>query len=159
MIPKFFTYCHSLFTYLPRDVPTGYKVVRVPIVDGSPSVDQPIDFLWHDGSDAKWPSGIRPVDVKFDKCNRLLVSTDGTNGNGDGVIIIAYDQYRGITPATNNSNINEGEDVASWAVPLGFFLFWALVFFLYRLYHLCQHQGRRYHQQQQKNDGGDDEMK
>merc|ERR1712157_259872 len=61
-----------------RDVPTGYKVVRVPMKDGMPSSEQPIDVMWHKGDGAKWPSGLRPVDVKFDKCNRLLVSSDGT---------------------------------------------------------------------------------
>merc|ERR1712157_352316 len=61
-----------------RDVPTGYKVVRVPMKDGMPSSEQPIDVMWHKGDGAKWPSGLRPVDVKFDKCSRLLVSSDGT---------------------------------------------------------------------------------
>jgi len=61
-----------------RDVATGYKVVRVPMKDGMPSSEQPIDVMWHKGEGAKWPNGLRPVDVKFDKCNRLLISSDGT---------------------------------------------------------------------------------
>lgn len=72
-----------------RDVPTGYKVVRIPMTDGLPtnSLDDPIDIMWHydngidtkdDGYNAKWPSGLRPADVKFDMCGRLLVSSDGT---------------------------------------------------------------------------------
>ncbi len=75
-----------------RDVPTGYKVVRIHMrSNGLPSTNaKPIDFFSHQGADVKWPSGIRPVDVKFDKCNRLLVSSDGTDGNGDGVIVIDY---------------------------------------------------------------------
>lgn len=68
-----------------RDVPTGYKVVRVPMKDGFPSTEQPIDIMWHGGEGAKWPSGLRPVDVKFDKCNRLLVSSDGTGRRGEVV--------------------------------------------------------------------------
>merc|ERR1712194_402434 len=43
-----------------------------------PSSEQPIDVMWHKGEGAKWPNGLRPVDVKFDKCNRLLISSDGT---------------------------------------------------------------------------------
>jgi len=66
-----------------RDVPTGYKVVHIPF-------DQPggnplntgnnsgvKDLFRHDGKNAAWPSGVRPVDVKFDTCGRLLVSDDG----------------------------------------------------------------------------------
>lgn len=59
-----------------RDIPTGYKVVRIPMTNGMPTGDPPIDILWHAGSGAKWPNGLRPVDVKFDSCNRLLVSSD-----------------------------------------------------------------------------------
>jgi len=75
-----------------RDVPTGYKVVRIDMrTNGLPSSNaKPVDFFSHWGTDAKWPSGLRPVDVKFDKCNRLLVSSDGTDGKGDGVILIEY---------------------------------------------------------------------
>lgn len=76
-----------------RRIPTGYKVVRIPMNvtgDGLPLADQPLDFFCHKGDSAKWPSGIRPVDVAFDQCNRLLVTSDGTRGRGDGVIIIEY---------------------------------------------------------------------
>uniref|UniRef100_A0A7S1FWQ0 Pyrroloquinoline quinone-dependent pyranose dehydrogenase beta-propeller domain-containing protein n=1 Tax=Corethron hystrix TaxID=216773 RepID=A0A7S1FWQ0_9STRA len=73
-----------------RNIPTGYKVVRIPMKNGLPSVEEPLDFFCHGGNNAKWSSGLRPVDVKFDTCNRLLVSSDGTNGRGDGVIIIGY---------------------------------------------------------------------
>lgn len=62
---------------------TGYKVVRVAY--GKPgdalplqSSEEPKDVLRHKGSAATWPSGVRPVDVKFDTCGRLLVSSDGT---------------------------------------------------------------------------------
>lgn len=66
-----------------RDVPTGYKVVYVPVTeDGTGFVGgigaDPIDLLAHDGAFANWPDGFRPVDVSFDDCGRLLVSSDGS---------------------------------------------------------------------------------
>jgi glucose/arabinose dehydrogenase len=71
-----------------RDIPTGYKVVRIPMNDkGLPSIDQPIDFMWHEGN-AKFPSGIRPVDLEFDKCGRLLITSDGTRPNGKGSMVL-----------------------------------------------------------------------
>ena len=74
-----------------RDIPTGYKVVRVPMdKGGNPSVTEPLDFFCHGGSSAKWPSGMRPVDVKFDACNRLLISSDGTHSRGSGIVLISY---------------------------------------------------------------------
>jgi len=96
-----------------RDVPTGYKVVRIPMTDGLPtnSSDDPIDIMWHydtgadttdDGYNAKWPSGLRPVDVKFDMCGRLLVSSDGTRR-------IDY-SYFGQTIVTIFSSQNEEYD-------------------------------------------------
>jgi hypothetical protein len=36
----------------------------------------------------EWLSGIRPVDVKFDVCGRLLVSSDGSYEDQDGRMII-----------------------------------------------------------------------
>ena len=74
-----------------RNPPTGYKVVRVPMNrNGSPKVDDPIDFLCHGKGGAKFPNGFRPVDVVFDKCNRLLVTSDGTSGSGTGVVVVQY---------------------------------------------------------------------
>ena len=81
-----------------RNIPTGYKVVRIPmtasgVVDLSPS-QNPDNFLWHHGDAAKWPSGLRPVDVKFDNCGRLLVSSDGTRNQGSyrgtGIVVLTY---------------------------------------------------------------------
>mmetsp|Transcript_20002 Transcript_20002/g.25985 ORF Transcript_20002/g.25985 Transcript_20002/m.25985 type:complete len:492 (+) Transcript_20002:93-1568(+) len=68
-----------------RDIPTGYKVVRVPFdADGLPDSDQPINLFCYGGDSARWPSGIRPVDVKFTTCKQLLISSDGTrDSNGD----------------------------------------------------------------------------
>ena len=60
-----------------RDVPTGYKVVRVRFADGAPASIE--DLLAHDGDAAKWPNGLRPVDAVFDGRGRLVVSDDGAN--------------------------------------------------------------------------------
>jgi len=76
-----------------RDVPTGYKVVYVPIdgSDGSGKVaGEPIDLLTHEGSDAQWESGFRPVDLDFDDCGRLVVTSDGSRGDGATMIRIEY---------------------------------------------------------------------
>ena len=48
----------------------------------------PIDLLRHEGNDAEWSDGFRPVDVSFDDCGRLLVSSDGSGGNGSKVVRI-----------------------------------------------------------------------
>ena len=84
-----------------RDIPTGYKVVRVPITsDGTGVVGgntaDPIDFLKHNSELAKWDDGFRPVDVAFDECGRLLVSSDGSRDvndfGGSKVVRIEYHQ-------------------------------------------------------------------
>jgi len=70
-----------------RDTPTGYKVVHIPMdTKGVPCFSAPNDFLCHAGGTATWPSGSRPVDVRFDSCGRLLVSDDGANQ----VLMIRY---------------------------------------------------------------------
>jgi glucose/arabinose dehydrogenase len=74
-----------------RDPPTGYKVVFVPFDadTGDPIIgQQPIDLFRHDGESAAWPESypIRPVDVQFDGCGRLLVTEDGTGS----VILVTY---------------------------------------------------------------------
>lgn len=76
-----------------RDIPTGYKVVYVPMnSDGRiPEGEEARDLLRHDGFDAKWDDGFRPVDVDFDDCGRLLVTSDGSGGRGAKVVRIAYE--------------------------------------------------------------------
>jgi glucose/arabinose dehydrogenase len=70
-----------------RDPPTGYKVVFVPFdTNGNPSGQQPIDLFRHDGDNAEWSSGSRPVDLQFDQCGRLYVTDDGVGS----VIRITY---------------------------------------------------------------------
>eukprot|EP01036_Dinobryon_divergens_P025928 gene25928-34525_t len=61
--------------------------VSVPNADGGP-----IDFLCSKGPGAEWIDQIRPVDVKFDGCKRLLVSTDGGSFSGDGILIVEYNR-------------------------------------------------------------------
>ena len=64
-----------------RDIPTGYKVVYIPMdINGDPLTDRPIDLLAHQPPNARWNSGLRPVDVAFDACGRLLVTSDGQSG-------------------------------------------------------------------------------
>ena len=74
-----------------RDVPTGYKVVYVEMdEEGNPTSTEPIDLLVHAPPNANWEDGFRPVDVAFDVCGRLLVTSDGTKGVGSKVIRIDY---------------------------------------------------------------------
>ena len=84
-----------------RDVPTGYKVVRIPLdrPGGSPTGDV-YDLLAYAGRTAKWPSGVRPVDVEFDQCGRLLVSDDGTAS----IFTISYIDEGTPSPAAGDSN-------------------------------------------------------
>ena len=71
-----------------RDVPTGYKVVRIPFDEpGGMPIGEVNDLLAHAGTGAKWPSGVRPVDVQFDQCGRLLVTDDATQS----IFTITYD--------------------------------------------------------------------
>jgi len=75
-----------------RDIPTGYKVVSVPMTEtGEVNASEPLDLLARASNNAKWNSGYRPVDVDFDECGRLLVTSDGSsNGKGSNVVRIAY---------------------------------------------------------------------
>jgi glucose/arabinose dehydrogenase len=61
-----------------RDIPTGYKVVYMPVDATGQVVGEAVDLLSHNGIGANWSSGVRPVDVSFDECGRLLVTSDGT---------------------------------------------------------------------------------
>jgi glucose/arabinose dehydrogenase len=74
-----------------RAVPTGYKVVYVPMDENgnviasenySDSTAPVVDLLAHTHPNARWEDGFRPVDVDFDSCGRLLVSSDGSRRNG-----------------------------------------------------------------------------
>jgi glucose/arabinose dehydrogenase len=61
-----------------RDIPTGYKVVYIPVDSNGQVVGEATDLLAHNAIHAEWESGFRPVDVSFDACGRLLVTSDGT---------------------------------------------------------------------------------
>jgi len=77
-----------------RQPPTGYKIVRIPFNSNGTMIiseDLPFDFFFNgESSCAQWSSGFRPVDVKFDKCNRLLVTSDATGS----VLLITYNGYK-----------------------------------------------------------------
>ena len=68
-----------------RDVPTGYKVVRVPFSAGLPVGGDPEDFLRPQGPQGPgisgaWPTTeLRPVDLAFGSDSKLFV-TAGKNG-------------------------------------------------------------------------------
>lgn len=77
-----------------RDIPTGYKVVYVEMdANGEPSGTDALDLLAHQPPNAQWDNGFRPVDVHFDDCGRLLVSSDGTSSSsyrGSGIVRMEY---------------------------------------------------------------------
>jgi glucose/arabinose dehydrogenase len=73
-----------------RDVPTGYKVVYVQMDENGDAIGEPIDLLSHEPPNAQWEDGFRPVDVDFDVCGRLLVTSDGTQGNGSKVVRLEF---------------------------------------------------------------------
>ena len=72
-----------------RDIPTGYKVIYIPIENGEVT-GEPTDLLAHKPPNAKWEDGFRPVDVDFDSCGRLLVTSDGSGGRGAKLVRIEY---------------------------------------------------------------------
>jgi hypothetical protein len=77
-----------------RDVPTGYKVVYVPM-NGDwcmPDGEEARDLLRREGSGAQWSNGFRPVDVDFDACGWLVVTSDGTSGSGSEIVRISFFQ-------------------------------------------------------------------
>jgi len=72
-----------------REVPTGYKVVYLGMDgNGDPITANPVDLLEHEPPNAQWDDGFRPVDVSFDDCGRLLVSSYGTGGSGSKIVRI-----------------------------------------------------------------------
>ena len=70
-----------------REIPTGYKVVYFPTSNWIGAVGgittNPTDMMAHNGSSAEWTNGLRPVDVTFDACGRLLLSSDGSQDEND----------------------------------------------------------------------------
>ena len=94
-----------------RETPTGYKVVYFPTtLDGTGVVGgiatDPTDLLAHSGTSAQWTNGLRPVDVTFDACGRLLLSSDGSrdeNGEyyGDYVVRIERTLPSSVAPVSS----------------------------------------------------------
>jgi glucose/arabinose dehydrogenase len=98
-----------------RRVPTGYKVVYVPMDengsvvasenDDDCSAAPVVDLLAHTPPNARWEDGCRPVDVEFDSCGRLLVSSDGTRRNdvfeGSKIIRIESTSFNFTSPHVN----------------------------------------------------------
>jgi glucose/arabinose dehydrogenase len=77
-----------------RDIPTGYKVIYVPMDENGEALGEPVDLLAHIAPNASWASGFRPVDVDFDSCGRLIVSSDGSRQDGayrgSGIVRVEY---------------------------------------------------------------------
>jgi hypothetical protein len=69
-----------------RVPPTGYKVVYVPMDSIGDVAGEPVDVLAHIPPNAQWEDGFRPVDIAFDGCGRLVVTSDGTGGSGDKLV-------------------------------------------------------------------------
>jgi glucose/arabinose dehydrogenase len=97
-----------------RDVPTGYKVVYVPMDENGRAAGEPVDLLAHESEDAQWDDGFRPVDVDFDACGRLLVTSDGTDGVGSKIVRIESVNVYEPSPVSSSSAPS-----ALMTVPLG----------------------------------------
>lgn len=84
-----------------RDVPVGYSVVYVEMDENGDVVGEPKDLLSHIPPFARWGDGFRPVDVDFDSCGRLLVSSDGSHNvnNYGGSKIVRIDAVTSNTPS------------------------------------------------------------
>lgn len=86
-----------------RDIPTGYKVVYVAMDENGRAVgEEPVDLLAHAGAGARWDDGFRPVDVDFDACGRLLVSSDGSRGVGGSKLVRI--EYHGESKTNDDNN-------------------------------------------------------
>eukprot|EP00009_Paramoeba_aestuarina_P009205 CAMPEP_0201521876 /NCGR_PEP_ID=MMETSP0161_2-20130828/16326_1 /ASSEMBLY_ACC=CAM_ASM_000251 /TAXON_ID=180227 /ORGANISM="Neoparamoeba aestuarina, Strain SoJaBio B1-5/56/2" /LENGTH=472 /DNA_ID=CAMNT_0047920601 /DNA_START=87 /DNA_END=1505 /DNA_ORIENTATION=+ len=67
--------------------PVGYEVVHIPFtIPGGLPTGEVFDLMKYKGPGAVWPSDVRPVDVTFDICGRLLVTDDG----GGRIFTISY---------------------------------------------------------------------
>ena len=58
-----------------------------------------MDIMKHGGTGARWASGLRPVDLAFDGCGRLVVTSDGTqlwskSYRGGMILRISYNGAR-----------------------------------------------------------------
>jgi hypothetical protein len=105
-----------------RDIPTGYKVVYIPFDSDGNVTGEPVDFLAHAPHNAEWEDGFRPVDVDFDACGRLIVTSDGTDGVGSKVVYVQYVSGDDVVPSTPTSSppssdgasIQHGPSASGW---------------------------------------------
>jgi glucose/arabinose dehydrogenase len=117
-----------------RNPPTGYKVVYVPMDDNGDAIGEPLDLLAHEGQNTNWEDGFRPVDVDFDGCGRLLVTSDGTNGNGKKIVRIDYrDPGVNSTRTCNMPSCQEGGGGSSGS-PGKRYAAWMLIAALFPLF-------------------------
>lgn len=93
-----------------RDVPTGYKVVYVPMDGNGDVLGDPIDLLAHEPPNAQWEDGFRPVDVDFDDCGRLLVTSDGTRGMGSKIVRLEYKGAESPTPSHTETPVSSSPE-------------------------------------------------
>jgi len=100
-----------------RQVPTGYKVVYVAMDELGNAIGEPVDLLAHTPPDARWDDGFRPVDVDFDECGRLIVSSDGT-GTGSKIVRIEYGASGDVNaPSVAPNDISDIPSVVPPAMP------------------------------------------
>lgn len=89
-----------------RADPIGYDVVSIAMDANGRVASEPVALLRHEPPNAKWDDGLRPVDVDFDPCGRLVVSSDGSRiGNTDqyrGSNLLRIEYTVPVSPPTND---------------------------------------------------------
>jgi glucose/arabinose dehydrogenase len=116
---------HAIITFhgsWNRVIPTGYKVVTVAMdANGRVANDtQPVDLLAHNNESgtAQWPDSFRPVDVAFDECDRLWVTSDGRDGVGSKLVHIEYHGTK--TPSNPSSPSSNASALGTSLLQFGF---------------------------------------
>jgi glucose/arabinose dehydrogenase len=91
-----------------RDIPVGYAIVRLPFTAGGNPTGEEIPVLRHGGAGAKWPSGLRPVDVRFDRLGRLAFTCDKTG-------LLVRLTYTSSETASTTGSASQGQGAAGVA--------------------------------------------
>lgn len=91
------------------------QVVYVPFdANGDMVGDTTIDLLSHEPPNAKWADGFRPVDVDFDACGRLLVTSDGSRPDyaGSKIVRIEYSgsEFATVSPSAEDTVQSSADD-------------------------------------------------